>query len=334
MPEGFDVGRLWISTNVASIYRIAGDDAQRASLGLNWRAPLVGPWGQTMQVDLFSRVDGFQSTSYSRADSGKTDYRLWPGAAVEWRWPFARAYGKYQHIIEPIAQIVATPNGGNPTGITNEDSQTVDFSASNLFTLDRNNGFDRVEDGVRVNYGLFTSLIDPYGGHLDLLAGQVYRLRESNALPSNTGLNDNKSDYVLQAVIEPNKSFRLSNRARLAESNFAIRQNELEAVLSGTAGQIRLNYLRLYDIDPALGTGRREEVFLDSKANLTKEWWVGGYMRRDLTHGGRTLKSGFAVGYENECVIISIGFDRDETRDRDAAPSSSFNLRIVLKQLG
>jgi hypothetical protein len=38
--------------------------------------------------------------------------------------------------------------------------------------------------------------------------------------------------------------------------------------------------------------------------------------------------------YENECLNISVDFDRDFTRDRDVQPSTSFTLRIRLKSLG
>ncbi len=67
-------------------------------------------------------------------------------------------------VVEPIAQVVLAPNGSNPGKIPNEDSQDFEFDDTNLFSLNRFTGVDRVTPGSRVDYGLKWTVTGDDGG--------------------------------------------------------------------------------------------------------------------------------------------------------------------------
>ncbi len=69
----------------------------------------------------------------------------------------ARSKGGVTHVIEPIVQLVWSPDSTD--AVPNEDSQIVKFDEGNLFDFNRYPGADRHELGRRVNVGLW---LDPH----------------------------------------------------------------------------------------------------------------------------------------------------------------------------
>jgi len=72
---------------------------------------------------------------------------------VQMHWPFMRDAGTWgTQIIEPIAQIIGSPNGSGynrQTRVPNEDSLDYEFTDANLFSLNHFPGIDRLEGGPR-----------------------------------------------------------------------------------------------------------------------------------------------------------------------------------------
>jgi LPS-assembly protein len=66
---------------------------------------------------------------------------------------------------------------------------------------------------------------------------------------------------------------------------------------------------------------------------MTDFWSLKAYNRRDL-ESNQTISAGVGLQFENECTEFTASFDRRFTRDRDVEPSSSFNFRLILTNLG
>ena len=56
-------------------------------------------------------------------------------------------------MLPPRVQFVATPTIRN-LDVPNEDARAIDLEDSNLFALNRFPGYDRVEDGARITWGI------------------------------------------------------------------------------------------------------------------------------------------------------------------------------------
>ena len=74
----------------------------------------------------------------------------------------------------------------------------------------------------------------------------------------------------------------------------------------------------------------REEVNAQMDVNFYKNWQAFAAIRRDLI-ADQTLDSEFGLGYEDECLGISVAYRRKYTTDRDLPPSTSVILRFSLK---
>jgi LPS-assembly protein len=275
----------------------------------------------TDPTDPQSREDGFTG-------------RLVPLLALEWRYPFVRSQGTTRQTVEPIVQAVWTPVGGNPDLIPNEDSQSFEFDDTNLFSLDRYPGLDRVEGGFRVNYGTKIGLYGEGGGYTTLLVGQTYRARADETFGTNTGLEDNFSDIVARLDIRPGPYLDLSERIRLDKENYNLNRHEVTLDVGPTDYRFRVGYVSLSRDETTNEFDNREEIYLAGRVKLAEYWSLFGSYRRDLTDGGRSLSAEAGVRYLDECFDVIFTVGRRYTRDRELEPSTNFNLRVRLIPFG
>ena len=86
------------------------------------------------------------------SQTGETDLvRAMPTVGLEYRYPFISVQSWGTQTIEPIAQVIVRPNEPQIGRLPNEDAQSLIFDDSNLFSVDKFSGWDRVEGGGRAN---------------------------------------------------------------------------------------------------------------------------------------------------------------------------------------
>src|SRR5581483_8944362 len=107
-----------------------------------------------------------------------------------------RRVGHTSQVFEPMFSAIASPNGGNPNTIPNEDSQDYQFDETNIFDASRVTGYDLVDSGQRINYGFKYSIYGDDGGSTSLFLGQSYQIGPLNAYDEGVGLDNNFSDVV------------------------------------------------------------------------------------------------------------------------------------------
>ncbi len=333
-------GRFDLNANTVSLYRSGGADTRRFSVGGGWTSPHVGPFGDLYTFIARLRGDVYWSNQVEDTSNpaigteNAVEARLIPTLALDWRLPLVRQSGSWQQIIEPIIQAVYAPNGLNSGTIPNEDSISFEFDNTNLFSLNRFPGHDLVESGTRINIGLKGSIYADNGGTASFTIGQVYRLEDDSTFPTNTGLDKNSSDIVTELAVSPAHWLDLVHRTRFDPKNLTLDRHELYMTAGPPAYRFTVSYLRLDEDDPVRDIEPREEIYAAARIKLDDNWTFSAHGRRDLIGSGRTIKTGAGLHYEDECIMIEVTVDRDNTRDRDAKPSTSVNFRIVLQHLG
>lgn len=323
-------GRFRFDLNTVALSRQVGTNDQRLTAEARWRLPYIMPNGMLWTFQLDSRGDVYHTdTPAPLPSSGHYTYRGLPYAALDWRWPFiASSRSGKSIVLEPIVQLVAQPYGGNPSNIPNEDSQNIELDDNNLFTFDQVPGYDVVQSGPRANLGLraesrFES------GYVEALVGQSFRSKVDPvfaAVPG-SGFTGTKSDLVGRFSIKFPPYLDLTNRLDIDERNGNVLRDEV--YVTGTYGRssTRISYIQL---SPSLGLPAREEVNAQTDINFYRNWQFFAAIRRDLK-ASQTLDDEFGIGYEDECLGISIGYHQKFTTDRDLPPSSSYIFRIKLK---
>ena len=344
-------GTLELQANSLALTRTAGQDTQRAFAGAQWDLRRITPWGQEVTVTALLRGDVYHSDE--NATTAVAVYRGlsgWQGraiaiGAVDVQWPLVGKLLGGTQVLTPRLQLVASPPIRN-LAIPDEDARAIDLEDSNLFSLNRFPGYDRVEDGVRLTYGADWELDRP-GWQVRSTIGQSYRLSDKPSLfPDGTGLNDQFSDWVGRTEIRFRNFIKLTHRFRLDKDNFAVRRNEIDATVGSDRTYIEVGYLRLNrNIDPTLEDLQdREELRAAARIAFAKYWSVFGSAVVNLTDkkedptstsdGFQPLRTRFGVAYSDDCLEFGLTWRRDYQRIADAKLGNSVQLYFSIKNLG
>lgn len=332
---------LRFDANALMLTRNEGTDSRRLVTNTRWQLPYYGNLGEVVTFAGELRADGYlvndrrpdPQNPLAGSQEGFVG-RAVPQASVDWRLPFVRHDATAQHVIEPIVVGIISPNGGNPAKIPNEDSINFEFDDTNVFATNRFPGYDRIEGGARLNYGVKYGIYGDTGYYASALLGQILRARADDTFAQQTGLESNSSDYVGRFDFSPNELIQFFNRFRLDRNNLAIQRNELGFDLGNARHRIGLTYVSLSRELTTTDTRAREEAAIYGQTAISRYWSLTGRTRQDLTEAnGGTINYGLGLIYEDECFAAFMEFEREFISDRDVEPSTSVSFRIRLKNL-
>lgn len=334
-------GRYALDANLMVLERTEGTDSRRLSLSGGWHLPYTGRAGELYALGVGLRGDAYW-TSEARDPNDPTRPsksgfagRLIPEISLGWRLPLARTVGATRQVIEPIAMVVLSPNGSNPSKIPNEDSQSFELDDTNLFETNRFAGLDRVEAGPRASYGVRFSVYGLRDGYASALIGQSLRLKKDSSLGQDTGLEDEFSDVVGRISIVPSRFLDITNRFRLDGDTFSVKRNEVKLSAGPDRLRFDLGYVSLDRLSVGDQLTTREEINARARFQFARFWSTSANARRDLQgNNGGMIEAGFGVSYEDECFLFETGLRRDFTSDRDVRPSTSFVVRVRFKHIG
>lgn len=337
-PDRFG-GRFNIDANALVLQRRQGADSRRVSVAGGWQLPYVAPHGSVLTFATSVRGDIYHTNGVpnladpNSAKRGGVIGRVLPQVSVDWRYPLVRTEGGARQMIEPIVVLVASPYGGNPSSIPNEDSESFEFDDTNLFSPNRFTGLDRWEGGPRANVGVKLAAYGQSGAQASFLLGQSFRLRENTLFRQETGLEKKRSDFVGRFYYRPSKYLDYIHRFRLNRSDFGFRRNDIRVLVGPPYLKLKINYVELDDALTDDKVKTVQELNAGLTLRMTKFWSLKAHNRRDI-ETNQTISSGVGVLFKNECVEFNASFDRRFTRDRDVEPSSSFNFSLALTNIG
>lgn len=331
-------GRWTLDANFLSLARTSGTDSRRLSLLGGWELPHIAPTGEvyrlyaSLQSDAYFVDDVIPDGAAPGSSLDGFSGRVFPRIGLDWRLPFARSSGRSTQVIEPIAGIMISPNGGNPDKIPNEDSQDLEFDDTNLLSRNRFTGLDRVEGGQRLYYGLQMGWFGQ-SGTSSAFIGQSYRVRRDNTFSNDSGLEDNFSDVVGRVAIQPNFPVRVQYRFRLDKDDLSPRRNEVTAGAGPKAFNVNLNYSFFGQGTGSGEFGDREELTMGFRSQVTNDWALSASTQRDLELN-ESLRHNVRLEYVCDCFGFSIDFTRTFTQDRDVRPTETIFVRLNFKNLG
>ena len=328
--------RFTFDGSILALTRTDGLDTRRLSAAGAWRLPWQGPIGDRYEVRLGMRGDLYQTDGdpLTFGDDGQNvETRLSPEARLEWSWPLIADGWGFTPLIEPVASATFMLPDLNSDRIPNEDSRAIEIDDSNLFASDVSPGLDQIVDGSKVSYGLRFGAFGEAGELLSGLVGQSYRINGDLDLSPTTGLDGDFSDFVGRIDVTPHDWFKVRYRFRLDRDSLALLRNEISAGLGPTWMRLGVNYVSLED-DPALDVSRRREEIVGALSlDLTPSITFRTQLRRDLEED-RWISQKFGLVYRNPCLQLVAGVERKFTSNRDAVDTTTFTIRVVLKNLG
>ena len=263
----------------------------RLTAEAQWRRSFTDPLGQIWTPFAILRADAIDASISNQPGVsnflpvGDTQaLRVMPTVGLEYRYPFINVQPWGTTTIEPIAQVIIRPNETYAGKLPNEDAQSLVFDASNLFSVDKFSGYDRVEGGGRANVGVQATTQFDRGGSVNVLFGQSYQLFGLNSFAvadvTNTGvdsgLQNTRSDYVARVNYSPNRTYTFSVRSRLDEATLNVKRFEAEGRANFDRWSVSMMYGN-YAPQPELGyLTRREGLLGSASVKVAANWVVTG----------------------------------------------------------
>ena len=269
-----------------------------------------------------------------------------PSVAVKMRWPFLKTLRNGSAIVEPIVQVIAAPNSGNSNtrNRPNEDSLDYEFTDTTLFSINRHEGVDRLDGGLRANVGVHGNW--SFNGHqIDALIGESYQEHvDQNQLPY-TGLSTRASDVVSRVSFIPTRWLDLTLRDRLdhetGQTRFADALATAGVPLFSVSGGYVYNsrsYYYYYNQNPYV-LGPTAAFFVPTNeatlgvSSTYKGYRVSAYGRRDLATN-QFVALGGDVSYTNDCFIFDASLNRRYTTINGDSGDTSILFTVTFKTLG
>jgi LPS-assembly protein len=320
----------------------------RASAEATWRRTFIDPYGEKWTPFVSMRAD--VAALSVKGETGVSNYlptgdssvgRFMPAVGLEYRYPFISVHSWGTQTIEPIAQLVVRPNETQIGKLPNEDAQSLIFDDSNLFSINKFSGWDRIEGGTRLNAGIqYTAQINN-AGFVNALFGQSYQLFGQNSFAIadsvNTGLTSGlakpASDYVARIAYQPDNVYSIISRFLLDEETFRIRRLEIEGRANFDRWQITALYGN-YDAQPEIGfLERREGITGQVTFKFTQNWSVLASARYDL-QSNQFNQTRVGLGYIDDCFAISLNYMTDYNYSGTTTTDNKVLLVVSLRTIG
>ncbi|MCB1520732.1 MAG: LPS-assembly protein LptD [Hyphomicrobiaceae bacterium] len=353
-------GELRWNTNILSFSRdgnfgaVAGDvhhDLTRAVTELKWRRQLTDSIGITYTPFAHLRADAYAYGGYDQAatavDESTSFVRALAAGGATISYPWIANSSRGSHVIEPIGQIVVRQADVQQARLPVEDARSLIFDDTTLFEIDKFSGYDRVETGTRANVGVQYTFQANSGWYARFLAGQSYQLSGTNPFTNPgtdfdgstnfspvSGLETNRSDYVLGAYLAPSSIFRLVSQTRFDQDSLSLRRADVAGQL--TLGPVTAQATYTFSsVDPQVVDDDQQDITAALGFKVTENWSVLATMRYDIDDQ-RRLTDSFQVRYSDECFVLTATYAESSITDasRDLVPDRTVMLHFQFKHLG
>ncbi len=346
-PKSFGF-RVFLNNNLLNIKRRSGTDTARViteggihlpginSIGLlyNLTASIRGDFYYIRKLD--DDNPDLLGELYEETTKEKAISRFIPKLGLETRLPFIRMFGTSHIILTPIFHAWMIPRQRNSKHFSNEDSAIFEFDDTNLFSASRFAGFDIVDEGARIDYGIEAKYLHPSGSEVMLLVGQTYSHRISPFYPLGSGLQKRSSDYVgqLQVTFEP--FIELTQKFRLDKARFRIQRNDSSLKLGTEKKYLKVEYIYV-DKSAFKNTAYQhslKQYTISVRYDIMGGWLVNGGYTKNLSPRKQRLSQYIGIQYSDECFALEGQVRRLFHQDRDLKPATELIIIFRFKNLG
>ena len=348
-----------LATTTVGKTAFVGTDTTHLVADVSWRRKIIDSIGQTFTPFFSVRGDSFSYRDTRDPVTGQqapNDSLLFGvgTAALTYAYPFVAHTGTASHVVEPIVQVVSRHmNKPDQRLLPNEDAKSLNFNEGLLFDVSKTSGYDRVDTGTRLNTGVQYSFQATNGFHARAIFGQSFHLSGQNvfanpgqdvtstaapgvfpsAFSANSGLQDNRSDYVAGLYVSPLRNFSFVTQARFDDRDWSLRR--LDTLVSGSFGPLTAQAIYTNTSSDSLSANTQQELQFVLGLKLTDFWSVVGQVRYDID-AKRMVQDSIGLRYQDECFVLTGTYSDNsiENATLGIKPDKTFMLRFELKNLG
>ena len=201
----------------------------------------------------------------------------------------------------------------------------------NLFSLNKINEFDIVEDGLSTSLGFEykknkLNKDNTIGNELfSLSAGQVISAKENINIPSKTSLDQHFSDFVGEATYNVKEGVKFGYKFNVDQNYQDFNYNEVDADFKYESVKFNIGYLQEKN---HVGSTEYIKSGFDFRLNNSTE--LSFSAKRNLLTSSAEFYN-LSYNYINDCLKAGVAYRREFYNDRDVEPVNSlmFTISIV-----
>jgi LPS-assembly protein len=341
---GFWNAKSITDLNFLNLKRLQGESYQRFSFSQGLKVPFKMPYGHLFSSTALVRGDIYYvdkkpiivTDTVTKLKNNKegSDGRIYPELRNEWSLPLYNYVGGNMVIIEPVTQLMISPKMKDLDKVGNEDSQLPEISASNLFSPNRFVGFDKIESGTRLNYGIRGNISFEKFKNINAIFGQTYKNYKDEAFDRKSGLDGKRSDYVGKVTVQPDEHVFINDAFRLKAKNAQPMRNEVNVELKYPVWNITLSHFwlnkELIDIKKY-----KQEIGVSGSYNLYREWWVEGGINsrlgKKINDGqSKITTSSAGLKFQADCLYAGFVVSRNHIKLKDLKPENTYTFVITI----
>ena len=318
-------GEFKFNVDGVSLNRELGYSHDRLATMASYSKPFSSKYGDQFKLGANVRADYYNIDQVNSALDG-TESRIHGQATLDWSRPYVNV--STGHIITPRIKLMLSPVGNNPNEINNEDGTGFELDSSNLFSDDRFAGYDVIESGSRIVYGLDNKWGKPgESTRIHTFFGQSIRFDNNHATTASGGTETQASDWVALAEIDPTRYLNARTDMRLDHATFEVRRIDSNLRL----GALNSNYV---SVRHSLLDGGEHEISGNAYYQVADNWGLEWAFNRDMTGGGKLLKNDIGLIYQHNCFNATFSVNRRGYNNRSAPSATEFTFNIELLTLG
>ena len=339
---------VWDS-NLLSIFRRrpiftqTGKQTFRASSGLTWNLPYTTANGHIFKTSLSTRGDAYMVKQYNPNQTtivaqnkynNDVETRIFPQAALDWRYPLLSTQERLNWILEPRGLIALAPQNLNRRRLPNEDSRMFALDDTSIFLPNRFDGIDLVDAGQRGVLGVDNHLRWGQQQRASIFMGQSYRFDHKVVVGQNQGEGRFASDYISRVLYQPNEWWVIFMRGAFMRNNMKPRYTEWGASLGKPMLKLDTSYVHARRGLNA-SSSMISQVNWQLSSEINENWKISVAQIRNMKHFQKGVLASFAgLTYTDDCFESKFSLYRSHYRDRDLKPDMGFFLQFSLKNLG
>jgi LPS-assembly protein len=254
--------------------------------------------------------------------------------SLGWGVPFVSNTWAGQVIVEPIVAVDIAPNMGNQAAFPNEDSRGVTLDATNIFSANRFPGYDRVDGGQRVSYGVNSVFNRSRGGQYQFFAGQSLRVEPNTALPTGSGLDQKQSSYVTRVIASPHPWATSILQGQFDPHLETQQINTTVSLGPPDVAVFATTYLFIKASSQQNLTSDVKQIVPQMNVRLTPHWRLQFYDAYDLGVDKGQLLQSTALIYEDECLVLEGDVQKRYIGSVNNPSETLIGIRIVFRNLG
>ncbi len=207
----------------------------------------------------------------------------------------------------------------------NIDSKNSEITVNNLFSNNRYSGYDLMEDGTRINYGIVNEIPYKYGRFKATL-GQGYRKRIDDKYPIRY-FDNNFSDILTSIGFNYKSIFNINYLNNVDHLTF--RKNREEFIVNGSFYKFHYNTSYVYVSNFDNKGQEQKQMHFAIGYSITKRIKTNIHINTDLIDK-KIIYYGSSLLYEDNCYITGLSISKQSFVNsyNDDNLSINFNFRL------